>query len=43
MVVHIYNPSTQKAEAGGFNIQGQAGLMYIILATREEEIRRIEV
>jgi hypothetical protein len=26
MVVHIYNPSTQETEAGGWKIQGQPGL-----------------
>jgi hypothetical protein len=26
MVVHTYNPSTQKAEEGGSKVQGQPGL-----------------
>jgi hypothetical protein len=26
VVVHACNPSTQEAEAGGFPVQGQAGL-----------------
>jgi hypothetical protein len=30
VVVHNSDPSTQKAEAGGLQIQGQPGLSYVV-------------
>jgi hypothetical protein len=37
MVIHAYNLSTQKAEAGGLRIQGQPGLHSKTLPQKKRE------
>jgi hypothetical protein len=37
LVVHAYNPSTEEAEAGGFQTQGQPGLYSNLLSQKTNE------
>jgi hypothetical protein len=40
VMVHACNPSTQKAEAGGFQVQGQPGLLGRRLLRRRRKERK---